>query len=83
MGDAFSVPFILSWFKANKENSHILRNDMSQYYVQRSSSLVLVPEEFPLLQWSTTIKVKLVVTLFDRITRQYFLLMPTDVCVDF
>ena len=27
---------------------------MSQYYVQRSSSLVLVPEEFPLLQWSTT-----------------------------
>ena len=30
-------------FKSNKE-----------YYVQWSSSLVLVPEEFPLLQWSTT-----------------------------
>ena len=28
-------------------------------------------------------KVKLAVTSFDRITRQYFVLLPTDVCVDF
>ena len=28
-------------------------------------------------------KVKLAVTSFDRITRQYLLLLPTDVCVDF
>ena len=28
-------------------------------------------------------KVKLAVTSFDRIIRQYFLLLPTDVCVDF
>ena len=57
---------------------------MSQYYVQRSSSLVLVPEEFQLL---TTViindNVRLAVTYFDRITRQDFLLLPRDVSVDF
>ena len=49
-----------TWFarllKANEENSHnfyemICPNTTSR---SRSSSLVLVPEEFPLLQWSTT-----------------------------
>ena len=28
-------------------------------------------------------KLKLAVAYFDRITIQYFLLLPTDVCVDF
>ena len=47
------VLFLNKYFQSSR-NKTVHGLHISQYYVQRPSSLVLVPEEFPLLQWSTT-----------------------------